>query len=238
MKVLVIPENNTVVTEDITMDWETVFNQSNYSIFDFETSGLSEELDHIIEIGLMEIMNDSPGTPISWVVNPNFPSPFHVTAEVTGMTGITDTEISNGADPNELFPSFLTRMRFSPIWGHNIVRFDTLFIDEESKRTCTIPPPKEAWFDTAAAFKAYQLSLPDQTWTQEPNILKEIVNYATFYDYAMYVLSKPIKGLYYRLPYACEVLEVDTSDINFHRAGGDVLATYRVREKLKPLILG
>lgn len=85
----------------------------------------------------MEIKNDSQGTPISWVVNPNFPNPFHVTA----------AEISNGADPNELFPSFMARMRFLPIWGHNIVRFDTLFIDEECKRTCTIPPPKESWFD-------------------------------------------------------------------------------------------
>lgn len=219
------------------MNWNAVFTQ-NFSVFDFETSGLHENLDHIIEIGLLEVRSNSPGAPMSWVVNPNFPDAFHVPTEITIRTGITDTEITYGADPRELFPSFIQRIRWLPVWGHNIIRFDTLFIDEECKRMCTIPPPKGSWFDTAAVFKAYQLSLPDQKWTQEPTILQQIEEYETFYDYGMMILSKPIKGLYYNLPYACETLGVDTSDIRFHRAGGDVTATYRLREALKPLILG
>lgn len=219
------------------MDWNDVFRQSSYSMIDFETSGLNETLDHIIEVGLFEIRSDLPGSPISWVVNPNFPEPFHVPTEVTILTGITDTEITYGADPRELFPSFIKRIRWLPIWGHNVIRFDTLFIDGECQRMCTIPPPKSSWFDTAAIFKAYRLSLPGQKWTQEPNILHELEEYETFYDYGTYILNKPIKGLYYNLPYCCETLGVDTSDIKFHRAGGDVTATYRVREKLKELIL-
>ncbi len=124
------------------MNWESVFNQGNFSVFDFETSGLSESLDHVIEVGLLEVRNDSPKEPISWVVNPNYPEPFHVPTEVTSMTGISDTQIMYGADPRELFPSFIDRIRWVPAWGHNIIRFDTMFIDEECRRICTIPPPK------------------------------------------------------------------------------------------------
>jgi DNA polymerase III epsilon subunit-like protein len=219
------------------MNWNDVFT-SDYSVFDFETSGLNEELDHIIEIGLLEVRGNSLIGPNSWVVNPNFPEPFHVTTEITMRTGITDTEITYGADPRELFPSFMRRIRWLPIWGHNILRFDTMFIDEECKRMCTIPPPKSSWFDTAAIFKAWRLSLPDQKWTREPTILQQIEEYETFDDYGRMILNKPIKGLYYNLPYCCETLGIDTSDIKLHRAGGDVTATHRVREALKSLILG
>jgi len=219
------------------MNWEDVFAPQNSSIIDFETSGLNEALDHIIEIGLLEVRNNSPNAPISWVINPDFPEPFHVTTEITMLTGITDTEITGGADPRELFPSFIQRIRWTPIWGHNVTRFDFLFTSEECRRMCNIPPPKEMWFDTAAVFKAYRLSLPGQKWTQEPTILRQIEEYATFYDYATYILNKPVKGLFYNLPYCCETLGVDTSDVRFHRAGGDVMATYRVMEALKQIIL-
>ena len=219
------------------MNWNDVFTQ-DYSVFDFETSGLDESLDHVIEVGLLEVRNNTRSALCSWVVNPNFPDPFHVPTEITIRTGITSTEIEYGADPRELFPSFIRRIRWLPCWGHNIIRFDTLFIDEECKRMCTIPPPKSTWFDTAAIFKAYQLSRPGQKWTQEPDILTQIEEYETFYDYGRMILSKPIKGLYYNLPHCCETLNIDTSNIKFHRAGADVTATYLVREALKPLILG
>jgi len=228
---------NTNESNAIYMNWTDVFSQGNFSIIDFETSGLSEKLDYIIEVGLLEIRDDIPSTPISWTVNPLFPAPFHLTDEITTITGITETEISFGADPKELFPSFIDRIRWFPCWGHNICRFDALFIDEECRRACTIPPPKSTWFDTAAIFKAWQLSLTGKPWTREPYILDEIEDYDTFYDYGMMILEKRIRGLKYNLPFCCETLNIDTSDITFHRAGADVSATYRVREALKKIIL-
>ena len=222
------------------MKWEEVFEQPKYAVLDFETSGLNPELDHIIEVGLLESETEGEYEDmhiISWVVNPNFPNPFHVTNEIILLTGITDTQITNGADPKELLPSLMQRVRWSPVWGHNLLRFDLPFINGACKRSCTIPPSKKTWFDTAAIFKAYRLSLPDQKWTQEPHILDELEDYNTFYDWGVMVLSKPIKGLYYNLPYTCETLGVDVSLVRFHRAGGDVFATYKVREALKKLVL-
>jgi len=220
------------------MEWDDVFAQKNYSVIDFETSGLKPEIDYIIEIGLLEVINDVPMATIGWIMNPNFPEAFHIPAEVTAITGITDTEITYGADPRELFPSFINRIRWLPVWGHNLLRFDYLFIDGECKRSCTITPPNGIWFDTAAIFKAWQLTLPDKQWSQEPTALDEIENYSTFYDYGMYILNKRIRGLKYNLGFCCETLNVDTTGMRFHRAGADVTATYRVREALKKMILG
>lgn len=238
--------------------WTDVLNQSGMAFIDFETSGLKPDIDHIIETGLLEVTNDTPSTKwrdnpdsgmqeisngsfassISWIINPNFPDPFHITTEVSALTGITDTEIGYGADGRVFFPSLFERIRWTPVWGHNLLRFDYAFIEEECRRLCLIPPPKKTWFDTAAIFKAWRLTLPDQKWRQEPDVLNELENYDTFYEWGLYILSKPIKGLYYNLPFCCETLGVDTTRIRFHRAGGDVLATYRVRNALKKLILG
>ena len=219
------------------MNWNDVF-MSDYIVYDLETSGLKPEAgDRIIEFGILGVDDDNPSEPLSWLINPSYPGNFHIPTEVTVMTGINDTEISYGADGSELIPSMMDRFRFKDLVGHNIVKFDDLFLEDECKRLCILSPDKSSLYDTAAMFKAVQLSKPDQTWTQEPHILEEIVNYDTFYDYAMYILSKPIKGLYYNLPHCCEVLGIDTTDIKFHRAGGDTLATYRVREALKDLIL-
>ena len=220
------------------MKWTDVFGQTDMSVIDFETSGLSPETDHIIEAALLEVRDTRPSEPLSWVINPNFPDPFHITLEVSALTGITDTEISYGADGKVFFPSFLRRIRWTPVWGHNLLRFDSTFIDEECKRTCTIPPPKKTWYDTAAVFKAWRLTLPDQKWKQEPGILDELENYSTFYDWGMMVLSKPIKGLYYNLPFCCETLGISTAGTRFHRAGVDVAMTYAVKARLAEVILG
>jgi len=219
------------------MNWKDVFMDS-YTVYDLETSGLKPEVaDRIIEVGILEVNNNVPSQPLSWIINPLYPDPFHIPTEVTMITGITDTAISYGADGKEFLPSLMNRLRFKDLLGHNIIRFDDNFLEHECKRICILSPPKANLYDTASIFKAWQLSLPDQKWTQEPNILNEIEEYDTFYEYGAYILNKPIKGLYYNLPYCCETLSIDTSDIKFHRAGGDVVATYRVREKLKELIL-
>lgn len=219
------------------MNWNDVFNQPVFSIIDFETSGLSPEVDYIIEAGLLEARDDRRNDALSWIINPNFPNPFHITQEVTLLTGINDTKISNGADGSVFFPSLLQRIKWNPVWGHNLSRFDSFFIAEECKRTCTIPPSKKTWYDTAAVFKAYRLTLPDQKWKQEPHALEELEDYPTFYDWVMYILSKPIKGLYYNLPFCCKNLGIDTTLLRFHRAGADVIATDKVREALKKIIL-
>jgi len=220
------------------MKWSEVFTDS-YTILDLETSGLKPEAgDRIIEVGILEVHNNVPNAPISWVINPLYPAPFHIPKEVSMLTGITDTELNYGADGKVFIPSLMNRLYGGDVVGHNALRFDSKFLDEECKRLCVLSPSNKSWIDTAAIFKGWQLSLPDQKWRQEHGILDELENYSTFYDWGMMVLSKPIKGLYYNLPFACETLNVDTSDIKWHRAGADCEGTYRLREALKQLILG
>ena len=221
------------------MNWESVF-QNDYVVLDLETSGLHpEEGDRIIEIGILIVGNHEPiGDAIGWIINPSYPDKFHVPEIVTDLTGIKDVDIDYGADPRELIPSLMNRLRFRNIWAHNGNRFDLPFLSEECKRICVLPPPKQNWYDSAAVFKAWQLSLPDKTWTREPYILDELANYDTFYDYANYILEKRIRGLKYNVAFACETLKIDISDLKLHRAHTDVVAEYRIIDKMREIILG
>jgi len=217
--------------------WEEVFTDS-YVIYDTETSGLHpEEGDRIIEAGIMEVDDNVVRSVSNWIINPLFPEPFHIPDKVVELTGINDTELSYGADPKEFYPSLMNRLRFKHIWGHNIIRFDQIMLDEECKRLCILSLPKQNLFDSAAIFKAWQLSLPDKPWTREPYILDKLEDYDTFYDWGTMVLEKRIRGLKYNLGFCCETLGVDVSDIRFHRAGNDVTATYRLINALKKIIL-
>lgn len=219
------------------MDWKQVFSDS-YTILDLETSGLHPESgDRIIEVGILEVNDNIPSKPLSWIINPSYPHPFHIPTEVTILTGISDTQISYGADGKEFYPSLMNRLFGRSVVGHNVLRFDSDFLSSECERLCILPPANKDWIDTASIFKGMRLSESGHSWAQEPNILEDLANYNTFWDYGTMILEKRIKKLYYNLPYCCETLGIDTSDIKFHRAGGDVTATYRVREKLKELIL-
>ena len=221
------------------MEWKDVFTDS-YIVLDTESSGLHPDKgDRIIEVGLITIRDHKPvGDAIGWVINPVFPDSFHLQPEIVELTGYTDTVIEYGADPKEFYPSLMNRLFGERIWAHNGNRFDLPFLEAECRRVCAITPPKQNWYDSAAVFKAWQLSLPDKPWTREPYILDELANYDTFYDYANYILEKRIRGLKYNVAFACETLKIDISDLKLHRAHTDVVAEYRLLEKMREIILG
>jgi len=220
------------------MEWREVF-APDFFVLDIETSGLDAlEGDRIIEVGLLEAKDHLPGNASSWVLNPNFPNAFKVPEMVTELTGIKTTDMASGADPREFFRSLVNKLRDARVWGHNVIRFDAPFIQEECKRICVPSIPIENWYDSAAIFKAMELAKPDQSWAQESNVLNDIVNFERFSDYTSYILERRIRGLKYNLFFANEKLNIDVSDLRAHRAGSDCVATYRLIEKMRELILG
>lgn len=199
------------------LPWDT------YVVLDFETSGLEPGLDSIIEVGLLFVTGNVDAKPLSWVVNPNYPNPFTIPQEVVEITGITSDAVGRGADPSVFYPSLIRLLGDTSIWGHNSSQFDKAFLEYECRRLCIIPPKEENWYDTAAIYKANKM-----------NILDEIEYYTMFQQFADYVLSKKVKGLYYNLHHVCEDLGVYTGDIpKWHRAGADVLGTMRVIKKFR-----
>lgn len=83
----------------------------------------------------------------------------------------------------------------------------------------------EQFIDSAAIFKAWRMDILD--W----------LNNKTFFEFANKVLEKRAYGVYFNLNFCCETLAINTSDLKAHRAGADVVMTYRVIEALRKLLL-
>ena len=98
----------------------------SYVILDAETTGLSPQMDEIIQ--LSAIRYDCFGTPISFYdtyLNPGIPIP----ADATAINGITDEDVSGAPAAKEIKEDFLSFLGNSLIVGYN-VNFDLRFLNE------------------------------------------------------------------------------------------------------------
>src|SRR5215207_1084724 len=92
---------------------------------DLETTGLSEERDAIIEIGVVKFKGHRVEAEWSSLINPN----KHIPEFVTGLTGISDAEVRNAPRLVDMAPLLEEFVGDSPIVGHN-VRFDLGFLQK------------------------------------------------------------------------------------------------------------
>ena len=103
---------------------------------DLETTGLSPELDHIIEIGALKYIDGVCVEKFSKLVKP----PVSISDRITEITGIDDGMVTN-ADPIEVvwsaFEEFVNQEEV--LLGHNL-KFDYAFLkaaDQRQKKTFT-----------------------------------------------------------------------------------------------------
>ncbi|MEA3281949.1 MAG: 3'-5' exonuclease [Euryarchaeota archaeon] len=204
------------------MQLDEIFEQRNFVVLDLETTGLKAGEDVPIEVGLLFVIDWVPGQLVSWIINPNYPEQFNIPEEIRALTGITQEQVMSGADPKVFYPALASLLQGMDIWGHNISMFDKNFLDSEFRRTCVVPFKNDQYYDTAAIVKAAQIDM-----------MKDLPNAETFYEWSIKVLGTPRKGVYYNLPYSCESYGVDTTGLRWHTAGNDVLATFRLISKIK-----
>ena len=97
---------------------------SEYTVFDIETTGLSFKFCKIIEIGAVRL--DKDGNVVdrfSEFVNPEVPIPYNITK----LTSITDSMVRNAETIDVILPKFLEFAKGSMLVAHNAT-FDTSFI--------------------------------------------------------------------------------------------------------------
>lgn len=200
----------------------------DYIAFDLETSGLSKRLDDILQIGVV-IVEDQTfiDEKYSILVNPNYPDNYRVPREITELTGITSRMINEqGTDPATTFPVISDLIRGGTIVTHNGIAFDKPFFEVACRRYSVMAPWNGRWQDTAVLYKSMKL-----------NEMGLLTLYETFVDFAKAV-TRPIKGLKYNLRWCCDDLGVDVSDINWHDALADSVATQRLFEQLREDLMG
>lgn len=102
---------------------------SEYVVFDIETTGLSPTNNRIIEIGAVRIKDGKIQDTFSEFVNPEVPIPY----TITKLTSITDAMVQNAPTIEVILPKFLEYIGDASVVAHNAA-FDTGFIRENAKR--------------------------------------------------------------------------------------------------------
>jgi ATP-dependent DNA helicase DinG len=123
--------------------------------FDLETTGLSSETDSLIEIGAVRIENGVLGERFNAVVKPRTP----LSLLSKHLTGISETEISEGKNPGEAIQAFFAFAGDLPWVAHN-ADFDVGFLEAECKRA-DLAWPNPVCFDS--------LVLTRMAWPLWPN---------------------------------------------------------------------
>lgn len=99
----------------------------DYTVFDLETTGISANMDDIIEISAVKVKGGIVQYTFSTLVNPG----RHIPAQATKVNGITDQMVSEAPLIREAMTEFLRFVGEDILVGHNIQSFDMKFIYRE-----------------------------------------------------------------------------------------------------------
>ncbi|MBO5509917.1 MAG: PHP domain-containing protein, partial [Lachnospiraceae bacterium] len=102
---------------------------SNYVVFDIETTGLSPKHNKIIEIGAVRIVGGKIVDTYNQFINPEVPIPY----SITKLTSITDDMVMDAPTIDKVLPEFISYVGDSILVAHN-ASFDTGFVREFAKR--------------------------------------------------------------------------------------------------------
>lgn len=101
---------------------------SEFVVFDIETTGFSAVNDRIIEIGAVKVSHGEITDRFSTFVNPERPIPF----EIEKLTGINDNMVIEAQLIEEVLPDFLNFSKDCILVAHN-AEFDIGFINQNCK---------------------------------------------------------------------------------------------------------
>ena len=105
---------------------EIPFEEGEYCVFDFETTGMSGRQDKVIEIGMAKIIKGKINDTFSTFINPGRPVPYFITK----ITGITNADVENAPFFDEVYPRIREFMGDAVLIAHNL-SFDHSFLKNE-----------------------------------------------------------------------------------------------------------
>lgn len=135
----------TIYNLDILKDENLIF-----TVFDLETTGLSNRKDRIVEIGAVRYEGGKITRTMEYLINPEIPIPPAASA----IHGIFDKDVKDKPVINDILPEFLEMIEGSILVAHN-ANFDVGFIKKALGRAemsvpsikvlDTIKVAKKAW---------------------------------------------------------------------------------------------
>ncbi|MDI3501537.1 MAG: polymerase subunit alpha, Gram-positive type, partial [Thermoanaerobacter sp.] len=112
----------------VTGDTEATL-EDEFTVFDIETTGLSNINDEIIEIGAVKIKEGKIIDTFETFVNPKIP----ISSFITKLTGIDESMVKDAPSIEEILPKFLEFASNSVLVAHN-ANFDVSFIKSKAKK--------------------------------------------------------------------------------------------------------
>lgn len=186
-----------------------------HAVFDLETTGLDSRACVIIEIGWCIVRDGVWSQPRALLVACDAVPP-----EVQALTGITPEMLRlEGVPLADALGAFLSETEGMPLIGHNVLRFDRLFIDAACRRAGLVAPHPSRYRDTAALYKAMRLGMRPRTGQDH-------------LSFAYEVLDRRAPGVRYSLATCCRELGILTNGVVAHRAAGDVQVTAELYARL------
>ncbi len=202
------------------VEWPT-----SYVVWDLETSGLEPTKDYILEIGAIVIENGEIVSEHQWILD----NGIEIKPELTAIHGIDNAMVAaEGRDPKQCMEEFLQVLQPGrlPNITHNGYKFDIPWLNHHATVLLELPEENQlvkelhaTMIDTAALMKGALLNLP-RGYNESMR------------EYAGRVMSIMAKGVYYKVPVCCELLDIDMTGITTHRAGGDVVLTNEIYKKI------
>lgn len=122
----------------------------SYVVFDFETNGNDILHSDIIDIGAVKVLNHEIEETYHTRVKPKHPIPMHITE----LTGITNEDVKDAREINEVLKEFYPFISGLPLVGHNIYVFDLKYLMRDIYRNTTPHKMiKPKYFDTLSYAK-------------------------------------------------------------------------------------
>ena len=124
MEAYLVDDLQEIVTGESGQDFDT-----DFVVFDIETTGFSPVNNKIIEIGAVKVVKGEITERFSTFVNPDVPIPF----EIEKLTGINDSMVMDAPFIDKVLPEFLAFCGDAVLVAHN-AGFDMSFIKENALR--------------------------------------------------------------------------------------------------------
>ena len=99
-------------------------NLTDFVVFDIETTGFSRTDDHIIQLSAIKYRSDQQVATFNSFINPH----TALSQKISLLTGITDADLVDAPENDEVITNFTTFIEDLPMIGHYIFGFDLPFL--------------------------------------------------------------------------------------------------------------
>ncbi len=133
----------------------------NYTALDLETTGLNPKYDKIIEAGAVKVRNGKIIDRFQQLIRPGIALP----EKITRLTGITQEELREAEDSEEVIPRLLDFLEDDVILGHSVM-FDYSFLKKAAvNQNLWKPEQSHLGMDTLRLSRIYLPELPSRRLT-------------------------------------------------------------------------